>query len=297
MSRRRFTVIHLTPAVITILLAPMFAEALRGSGLLDELETPFSRGESPVDTLYNLAVFSAMFAPTVIALYILVVKKRINLLKLMFTASLAIAFSGLAEIYMLCLAEYFGFGDSWLDTVILVVTATTGVLTVVVCLVDVPAFLEASVSLLFGAGAGALFGGVLPLWSVSAISLALSFYDIYAVFYGPLKKLVELESRKSPRTGNDERVEKAFLLKGVSVPFLNYRLGLGDVVFYSMLVARAYLYEPVASLPRAFAVALGILVGLYATLKLLEKRVAMPALPIPMFIGNALLLASITLNQ
>ena len=60
-------------------------------------------------------------------------------------------------------------------------------------------------------------------------------------------------------------------------------LGLGDFVFYSVLVSRAALFSPVAG----FAALVAVLVGLTATLALLEQRGdALPALPCSILLGT-----------
>ena len=60
------------------------------------------------------------------------------------------------------------------------------------------------------------------------------------------------------------------------------RLGMGDFIFYSVLVGRAAMYDMLT----AFAAYLGIVAGLGATLLLLAlARKALPALPVSIALG------------
>jgi len=107
----------------------------------------------------------------------------------------------------------------------------------------------------------------LPEWSTWGLLGAVALWDLYAVLTprGPLKLLVEeAERRGDPIPG--------LVYQGADI-----KLGLGDFVFYSVLVGRASLQGSAALL----ACAVAILAGLCATLALLPilQRV-LPALPI-----------------
>lgn len=76
-------------------------------------------------------------------------------------------------------------------------------------------------------------------------------------------------------------------------------LGLGDLVFYSMLGATAFMhgarYFPALGLLAPWipfvAVSLGVMAGLVLTIKLLERNYMMPGLPISTFLGLGILAA------
>ncbi|MGD0319953.1 MAG: hypothetical protein ABSB56_09700, partial [Nitrososphaerales archaeon] len=71
-----------------------------------------------------------------------------------------------------------------------------------------------------GAEVGSFFA-TLPLKTALLLPIAFAVYDIYAVFRGPLKSLI----------GTGEKVA----LVGMSIRAGEFTLGLGDVVFYTML--------------------------------------------------------------
>jgi len=107
----------------------------------------------------------------------------------------------------------------------------------------------------------------LPEWTTWGVLGAVALWDIVAVLAprGPLKVLVETaEERNEPIPG--------LVYEGHGI-----KLGLGDFVFYSLLVGRACL----SSITAFAACAIAVLAGLCATLALLPvlERV-LPALPI-----------------
>lgn len=127
-----------------------------------------------------------------------------------------------------------------------------------------------------GAEVGSFFA-TLPLQTALLLPIAFAIYDIYAVFRGPLKSLI----------GTGEKVA----LVGMSIRAGEFTLGLGDVVFYTMLpslplaqlAARSSI--TVATLAVAFATLVVMDVGVVATLFLLSRRRLLPGLPIPMMLG------------
>jgi len=119
----------------------------------------------------------------------------------------------------------------------------------------------------------------LPEWSTWGLLAAVSLWDIIAVLTprGPLKLLVEeAEKRGDPIPG--------LVYEGADI-----KLGLGDFVFYSLLVGRASMGN-VATLTSSVV---AVLTGLLATLALLPilDRV-LPALPISIAIGIGFYFAS-----
>jgi len=141
------------------------------------------------------------------------------------------------------------------------------------------AILSTAVLSLISAEVGSFFAATLPPTNgvpLMAILLAAVFalYDIYAVFRGPLKQLVN--------------VAPSGAFAAMSVKAGEFTVGLGDVVFYSMLPSIALFYlHPINAVYTLIAVDAGVVLTLY----LLSRRRLLPGLPIPMLLGICVLAA------
>ncbi|MDH5703457.1 MAG: hypothetical protein OEY99_04520 [Aigarchaeota archaeon] len=123
-----------------------------------------------------------------------------------------------------------------------------------------------------GAGAGVYLGASMPLWTTLVIIVGISLYDIVAVYKGPLGRLAQLD---------------LITLRGLVVDFMDVFLGLGDIVFYSMLIAFSYWH---LTLLAGLAATAGILVGFGITLLAVKKGGPAPGLPASLIIGLGLAL-------
>jgi type IV secretory pathway VirB2 component (pilin) len=126
---------------------------------------------------------------------------------------------------------------------------------------------------ILGGALGVFLGNSIPVWSAMLILVFLAVYDIIAVYKGPVGKIAE--------SGLDQ-------LKGLSYAFKDIQMGLGDLVFYSMLCAVMLLNPDFGGwLPYLLSL-FGILGGSYLTFKILEKKSIFPGLPVPIFLGLSL---------
>jgi hypothetical protein len=189
--------------------------------------------------------------------------------------------------------------------------------------------------ILFGAMMGVVFGIFFPTTILFFVLLGLAIYDIYAVFWGPIKQMfntphMDNESNDDYQHENDIYTNSETLdqesLNGnkqqlsekprpntilvmnsepskdsererdipknlpISLPVYftpEISIGLGDFVFFSVLVAKAFFDGLNSNNYWLFILPfLGILVGAFITFRLLEKREILPALPIPIFVGT-----------
>jgi len=164
----------------------------------------------------------------------------------------------------------------------------------------------------------AIFFTRLPEWTTFAILAIVAIYDLFAVLCprGPLKVLVETaQERREPipallynasvfifmadRSSNNsspirpveledepreaqQPTQRSESQQQTNPKRKGVKLGLGDFVFYSVLVGRAALYDMIT----VFTCFIGIITGLFFTLLLLAIfRKALPALPISIAFG------------
>jgi presenilin-like A22 family membrane protease len=123
-----------------------------------------------------------------------------------------------------------------------------------------------------GAEVGSFFAVTLSPWTALALPVAFSVYDIYAVFRGPLRALVG--------------TNPGIALVGMSIKAGEFTIGLGDIVFYTLLPSLALyqLYPHFGFLPVGLTI-IAIIAGMVATLFLLSRKRLLPGLPIPMLLG------------
>jgi presenilin-like A22 family membrane protease len=118
-----------------------------------------------------------------------------------------------------------------------------------------------------GGALGVFLGVSIPLLSALLILGFLAIYDVVAVYYGPVGKIAH--------SGLDQ-------LKGLSYSFKDIQMGLGDLVFYSML-SGSMLFK--LGLVSCLVSLVGILVGSFLTFVMLEKKGIFPGLPFPILLG------------
>ena len=120
-----------------------------------------------------------------------------------------------------------------------------------------------------GGALGIFFGFSIPLYSAVIILAFLAVYDVFAVYKGPVGKIAA--------SGLDQ-------LQGLSFSFKDIQMGLGDLVFYSMLMGVMFFSFIPNFLPTVMAI-VGILAGSIVTFFALEKKGIFPGLPFPILLG------------
>ena len=101
--------------------------------------------------------------------------------------------------------------------------------------------------------------------TIILIPIAFALYDIYAVFRGPLKSLINSS-------------EESLDLRPLFVNLGRFTIGTGDLIFYSMIPSSIFL---LIDLQSAFLSILFVHVGLVSTLYLLKHFEIFPGLPVP----------------
>ena len=112
--------------------------------------------------------------------------------------------------------------------------------------------------------------------TILILPIAFAIYDIWAVFKGPLKEIVK-------DIGND------FELNPLVLNVKGFQIGLGDLIFYSMIPSAGLL---LINLNIAIVLIILIQIGTIFTLLMLRKFKMFPGLPIPIFLSVAVLIMS-----
>lgn len=253
--------------VLAILMTHVNAPAVQASGYQYA-----PAGTSSTGSVGNVLILVAfVFAATIAAVW-LVRQRRAKVF-------LVAVFLGTAlALFLLTLLGAIDWTSSFLDAYsslyvsLAFATATVAVLALVV-LRKVPSWFGLIITGLLSAEVGSYFASTIPILTAILLPLGFSLYDVYTVFRGPLKTLVTSLPEES--------------FSAISSRVGDFSLGTGDTVFYAMVPALAYYQFTVAS---ALATMVAVDVGVVATLFLLSRVKLLPGLPIPMFLGVAVLL-------
>ena len=276
---------RVTPRNLLIAVAIVAVIQLFGLGITDQTIVPYqqivnetgptgpagSAGSTPAGSAFN-AIFLVGFAfgATLVLVWVLR-KKRVRSFKTLIFAS--VGFSA----FFLNLITVDSFAYQYLPHALELPVvfgssfALVGLVAYVVFVKNV-AWLSTAILALIGAEVGSFFALTLPFYTALLLPIAFSLYDVYAVFRGPLKQLISIDATTA--------------LAGMSIKAGEFTLGLGDVVFYTMLPSIAFAYLPIAA---PFATIVATDVGVVVTLYLLSKKRLLPGLPIPMLLGMVVL--------
>jgi hypothetical protein len=271
-------IVQLVALLISYQNLPVFKVIINATGPVNPVGGLTGGGNGTAATAESTAGNAVFFVGLAFVLTLglvwLLRTKRVNVFKLIIFASVAIA----SFVITMLTADVFAF--NYLPQSDLVQTVFVyGVPFALVVLIGYVIFVKNVVWLatgilaFVGAEVGSFFAEALPPLTALVLPGAFALYDIYAVFRGPLKQLV----------GTAPNIA----LVGMSIKAGVFTLGLGDVVFYTMLPSLALLKAGYAA---ALATILAIDVGVIATLVLLTRRKLLPGLPIPMFLGILVLL-------
>jgi presenilin-like A22 family membrane protease len=121
---------------------------------------------------------------------------------------------------------------------------------------------------LIGGLTGTFLGVSIPTLTAVVLLLALAGYDLFAVYKGPIGKMAESTNLED--------------FTGAVFTYGDLTVGMGDMVFYSMLASNSMMnFGPIPFL----AAALGLVIGAYLGFKMLEGRDMFPGLPFAIILG------------
>jgi Presenilin. len=133
---------------------------------------------------------------------------------------------------------------------------------------------------------GSIIGGILEFIQLAIFLIVLSLYDIFAVSVGPIGKIID-RIEPSENAGNSQRFSSAEFdyVRGMFLELDKIEIGIGDIVLYSALLSNTL---SIFSF-KVFLAIIGISIGGFLTIFLLNKFKRLPGLPLPVFITLAFL--------
>ena len=230
-------------------------------------------GQSSAGSIGNAIILvTIVFVSTLLLVWVLR-RKMVFSFKLLIFVSISISAFVLTLVTFGSVISNF-VPDAWQLPLDVAVSGFMVVLVGITIFAKTSARLSTVVLAFVGAEVGSFFASTLPPVTALALPVVFSAYDIYAVFRGPLKQLIG--------------VGGGIALTGMSIRAGEFTLGLGDVVFYTMLPSLALYYlTPLISVSTILVIDAGVVVTLY----LLGRKRMLPGLPIPMILGVLLLVA------
>ncbi len=263
---------HLLPEILAIALAGVLTYSLQASNAPIVAITFFP--ETTGGVTLNAAIYVIMMAAagTVMYLFIKFGLKRLvkYLINLAMFALLFFLFTWYGTLY----ADYLPsllMSTIWVWLLISLLAS----LALALAIYKSKGPLHLAAIILIGGMTGTFLGVSIPALTAAALLLALAGYDLFAVYKGPIGKIAQT-------TDLDE-------FKGAVFTYGDLTVGMGDMVFYSMLASNAMMnFGPLPFV----AAAIGLIVGAYLGFKMLEGRDMFPGLPFAVIFGLASMYAA-----
>jgi presenilin-like A22 family membrane protease len=257
--------VYLVPVLVSLLFGLGCAYLLLSQPPPPIVVTPFS-GNSPSAPIGNAFYFVALISLSATVFYVLLERKSRKLIFALIALAVTTASLLLSLTY---LSAVFAYAPKYNVLVLPLSTLLTVIFDL--SIFKLGGKVRNAAVVLLGGGLGVFFSASIPFLSAVVILVFLAVYDLFAVYYGPVGKIAQ--------SGLDQ-------LQGLSYSFKAVQMGLGDLVFYSMLTG-SMLFKFQPNLLPCFVSIIGITVGSYLTLLILEKKGIFPGLPIPIVLGLA----------
>jgi hypothetical protein len=256
---------QLLPEIFAIALAGLLTFSLRTSNAPIEAITFFPETTSGV-TL-NAGIFVVLMAATGTVMYFFIKYGLKRLVKYLINIAM----------FALLFFLFIWYGTLYADLLPPILTSAVWIWLLVSLLASIALALAIYKSkgtlhfvaiILIGGMTGTFLGVSIPTLTAIALLLALAAYDLFAVYKGPIGKIAQ-------STDLEEFTGAVFTYGDLTV-------GMGDMVFYSMLASMSMMnFGPLPFL----AAAVGLIVGAYLGFRMLEGRDMFPGLPFAITLG------------
>ena len=259
---------QLIPEVLAIALAGVLTYVLRIASVPIEPITIFPETTSGVTM--NATIFVVMMAAAGTFMYLFIkfglkriVKYLINFALIALTLFLFIWYGSLYADYLP------GILTSDFNWIYISIAATV---VLGLAIFKSKGILHFSGIIAIGGLTGTFLGVSIPTLTAIVLLLALAAYDLFAVYRGPIGKIAQSTDLED--------------FTGAVFTYGDLTVGMGDMVFYSMLASNAMMNF--GTLPY-FAAAAGLIAGAYLGFKMLEGRDMFPGLPFAIILGLGLM--------
>ena len=229
-DRFRFEIIYLIPILTSIIIGLGCAYLLSPQQPATIPVTPLPQNTAS-GSFGNALYFVILVAVAATVFYLLLKRKSKRIIKGLIVVAMTTASLLLSLVYLAAILSYFpSLNVLWIPLSI-----------VVTVLFDLAVFRFGSIArnaavIVIGGALGIFFGFEIQLWTAVLILAFLAVYDVFAVYRGPVGKIAQ-------SAGGLED------LQGLSYDFRDIQMGLGDLVFYSMLTGAMFFSFPSSVIP------------------------------------------------
>jgi len=264
--------IYLLPEIGSLSLTGLLAFLIEQS----ELELPFVTffPETPSGVTLNASIFIALMAVAATVMYLLVKYGFKKIVRNLVKFSLIFVTFILLNWYGFIALSFVKVPEALYDVSLIVGSIVLTALLIFTIYRTRGASYMLAVTVI-GALTGTFLGVSVPMLTAIVLLSALTIYDFVAVYKGPIGKMAK-----------NAQLEE---FVGAVFTYGDLTIGMGDIVFYSMLSSTAMMNFGVFPF---IATSIGIIVGAFLGFKMLETREIFPGLPLALSIGLALLFAS-----
>jgi presenilin-like A22 family membrane protease len=259
---------HLLPVIGSLILTGILTYVIAASKVEIESITVFP--ETSQGATLNMLLFIVPIAGMATIMYLLIKYGREKFVKNLIKVTLILAMFLLTSWYGEVILSAYNLQS-------IIYTALTLVATAIVTFILSYAtyrshgIAQLGAIIVIGSLTGTFLGLSIPTLTAMVLLVALSTYDLIAVYKGPIGKIAEKVDLEG--------------FVGAVCTYKNLTVGMGDIVFYSMLASNAMINLGQLSFLGA---SVGLIVGAYAGFKMLEKREMFPGLPLALLLGLGL---------
>ena len=270
LDKFRFQIVYLVPILASIVFGLGCAYLLSPQPQSTAIPVTPIPENTPSAPFGNALYFVVLVTISATVFYLLIKRRSKRIIKGLIVVAMTTAALLLSVVYLNAILNYVPILDTLTVLIVLSVAITV--------LFDLAIFRLGSIPrnvavVCIGGALGIFFGFSIPLYSAVLILAFLAVYDVFAVYRGPVGKIAQSSA------GMDQ-------LQGLSFSFKDIQMGLGDLVFYSMLTG-AMFFSFLPSILPTIAAIIGITAGSIITFFMLEKKGIFPGLPFPIMLGLA----------